>query len=76
MNPIRRLLNQYKYNRLYLDNIVIKYDAHRDTLASIFGIEIKEILPNTILLDDEVEIPYHRIRKIYYNDQLIYQNEK
>ncbi len=72
MNPIRTLLNKYKYAG-GINNIKILVDNHSAELTSVFGQEIIEIYPNGIYMGDDVEVPYHRIQEIYDGSSLIYR---
>lgn len=76
MNPIRTLLNRYKYGSS-LQNIKIMVDNHTGELSSVFGPEIIEIYPLGIYMGDDVEIPYHRIQMIFDGDSIVYsKNQK
>jgi uncharacterized protein (UPF0248 family) len=72
MNPIRTLLNKYKYAG-GINNIRILVDNHTTELSTVWGQEIIEVYPMGIYMGDDVEIPYHRIQEIYDGTSLLYR---
>ena len=60
MNPIRQLLNRWRYSGK--TRLSIRIDNHTNHGALVEGIHIQDINPNGFTTyDSDFEIPYHRV---------------
>lgn len=75
MNPLRLLLNRYKYTG-ELRNIKILIDTHSANLSVLWGADIVDINPHGIAFSDDTEIPYHRVQLVYYDENVVYSKSE
>lgn len=71
---IRDILNKHKYTGS-LDKIKLMVDFHLPFLEPVMGRDIKEIWPRTISMGGDLEIPYHRIKEVYFGDKRIFPED-
>ena len=78
MPRIRDLLNELKWKQGYtLENVEITY-VHRGAPKNrkiISGTDITEI-GKSFLYTNTATIPYHRISKISYNNEIVYERHE
>ncbi len=78
MNPLRTLLNKDKYDPDYSE-LEIHVDTHSDTLTIIHSHDVKDINPYGFTVDsaeEGLEIPYHRVRKVYSRISIGFDHER